>query len=283
LEQRLFLNAIRTHSDADLRVFFDIIDSDKSGTIDRVELETLMSSSKGFSKVSAEEISAIFGNQDSIPYEKFKSFLHSGNHLGLAQKLVTPYRVVFGVGGPGSGKGTYSDLLAKKYHHVKHVSCGELLRAEVKRGTDLGRKIAAKIAEGSLISASIVMALLDKSLMASGGKIVVLDGFPRSLENAKDFMDIYSHCEAILFFDCPEEVMIQRIIARGVSSGRSDDTEATARWRIKIYREQSTEPIAYLIREHNIKSYHIDTTRPIQENMEMLEKLPFFTRTDAAS
>jgi len=168
------------------------------------------------------------------------------------------------------------DLLAKRFPFVKHVSCGEILRAEVTKGSDLGRTIAAKIAEGSLISTSIVMALVDQSLRNSGGKIVLLDGFPRSLDNAKDFLTLYTHCEAVLFFDCPEEVMVQRIVERGLSSGRVDDTESIARKRIKVYQEQSTLPIRYLTEERHVKSYHFDTTRPIKENMDRLVRLPFF-------
>ena len=68
------------------------------------------------------------------------------------------------VGGPGSGKGTYSNLLAERFPFIKHLSSGELLRQEVNSKSALGKEIATKISHGELISASIVMALLDKKL-----------------------------------------------------------------------------------------------------------------------
>jgi len=274
VEKQIFSNAVRiANNEEELRVLFDIIDSDNSGAIDRIELETLISSC---GHISTEEMTRFFGERDAIGFEEFCEFIRDNKELLLTQKLLSPYRVVFMVGGPGSGKGTYSNMLAKKLDFVRHLSSGELLRHEVVSGSDLGKQIAHKIAHGELISASIVMALLDKSLGDSAGKIVLLDGFPRSLDNARDFLSIYSFCEAILYFDCPEEEMVRRIVERGRTSGRSDDNEITALNRIAVFHSQSREPVDYLVQQ-GVPRFVIDATQPIEDNLQKLLKLPIFT------
>ena len=274
VERHIFANAVRvSHSEEDLHELFDIIDADNSGAIDRKELETLIS---GSGHISKEEIDSVLGSKTVLTFAEFSAFVKREKKGLLAQKLLSPYRIVFMVGGPGSGKGTYSKLLVDRFDFIKHVSSGDLLRAEVESGSELGIQIATKISHGELISASVVMALMNKSLESSAGKIVLVDGFPRSQQNAEDFLSIFRHCEAILSFECPEKEMIRRIVERGRNSGRSDDTEMTALHRISIFNEQSLEPVKYL-QSQGVKLYPIDATKPIEHNLQELLKLPFFT------
>lgn len=181
--------------------------------------------------------------------------------------------VLFGfflIGGPGSGKGTLcGKLIAERSGLLDHVSSGDLLRDEVKRQTDIGKHVAELMSKGELVSASIVLALLDARLGQASGKIVLLDGFPRSLQNAQDFYRDFGPAECLLLFDCPDEEMVRRIVERGKKSGRADDNEETARQRVKIFKQQSEAPTKFLL-EKGVPLLRIDATRPIEENMEIL-------------
>jgi adenylate kinase family enzyme len=88
------------------------------------------------------------------------------------------------------------------------------------------------------VAASVVMVLVEQSLKAAPARVVLLDGFPRSLENVEDFLRAYNNrCEGVLFFSCPEQEMVRRIIERGKTSGRADDAKEETAWRrVQIFR-----------------------------------------------
>ena len=102
-------------------------------------------------------------------------------------------------------------------------SSGDLLRDEVQKGTPLGKEVAAIMSEGALVSPSIIMALLRRRMASFPGAYVLLDGFPRSKQNAEDFEKICGKAEMAISLVCPDEVMVQRILSRGLESGRADD------------------------------------------------------------
>jgi hypothetical protein len=109
---------------------------------------------------------------------KLDEFLHSSDViLGDA-----PAKIVLVVGGPGSGKGMLSERLEKECG-VVHLSSGDLLRCEVSRGTVLGKQVQDIMANGGLVSSAVIVTLMRRAMRNHPGKRVLLDGFPRSLQN----------------------------------------------------------------------------------------------------
>ena len=98
-----------------------------------------------------------------------------------------PARIILVIGGPGSGKGVLSERLQQRCG-VVHLSSGDLLRTEVARGSVLGNQVRDIIARGELVSSDIIVALMKRRMRDHPGKRVLLDGFPRSLENAHDLV-----------------------------------------------------------------------------------------------
>mmetsp|Transcript_29381 Transcript_29381/g.90039 ORF Transcript_29381/g.90039 Transcript_29381/m.90039 type:complete len:243 (+) Transcript_29381:217-945(+) len=145
--------------------------------------------------------------------------------------------VYFIMGGPGSGKGTQCARLIERFD-ATHLSAGDLLRAEVASGSDAGEAIAKVIAEGKIVASSTTVKLLHAA-MAKGKGPFLIDGFPRSLDNLKAFERELPPCVFMLFLDVSEEVMLERLLIRGESSGRSDDNEQTIRKRFRTYLEES--------------------------------------------
>jgi adenylate kinase len=150
------------------------------------------------------------------------------------------------LGPQGSGKGTQATRISAE-HGIPHVSTGEMFRAAIAEGSDLGRKVEPILASGDLVPDDLTVALIRERLSApdaNGG--FVLDGFPRNLAQAEalDAMlaQIGHTLDAVLFFDLSDAIATERIHGRALDEGREDDTaEAIAR-RLAIYHEQ-TEPV----------------------------------------
>eukprot|EP00580_Thalassiosira_gravida_P001342 CAMPEP_0201610132 /NCGR_PEP_ID=MMETSP0492-20130828/15875_1 /ASSEMBLY_ACC=CAM_ASM_000837 /TAXON_ID=420259 /ORGANISM="Thalassiosira gravida, Strain GMp14c1" /LENGTH=438 /DNA_ID=CAMNT_0048075831 /DNA_START=55 /DNA_END=1371 /DNA_ORIENTATION=- len=171
-----------------------------------------------------------------------------------------PARIVLVVGGPGSGKGALCKRLAKDCGAV-HLSCGEMLREEVEAQTPLGREVAEIMARGDLVSSALVTALMRRRMRLHPGRRILLDGFPRSLENARDFVELCGPPELALHLDCDDTVLIERILARGGKSAkdaeraasegeqvnvRSDDNVHTAIQRLKNYHKHHPTTMSWL-------------------------------------
>lgn len=172
-----------------------------------------------------------------------------------------PARIVLVVGGPGSGKGALCERLAEECGAV-HLSCGEMLREEVEAQTPLGREVAEIMARGDLVSSAVVTALMRRRMRQHPGRRILLDGFPRSLENARDFVELCGPPEIALHLDCEDTVLIERILARGsksakdaeraakegkaVSNVRSDDNVHTAIQRLKNYHKHHHSTMSWL-------------------------------------
>ena len=147
-------------------------------------------------------------------------------------------------GGPGSGKGTQSDLMIKKYA-LAHFSTGDLLRKETASGSELGKEIESYISVGKLIPDQMMVDLLVKEINAlpADCKGFILDGFPRTLGQAQSLKDtIEGNGKRIdLFLDLhvPHEVLIERLLNRGKTSGRSDDNLETIKTRLDVYEAKT--------------------------------------------
>lgn len=155
--------------------------------------------------------------------------------------------VIFGA--PGSGKGTQSALLVEKYG-FKHISTGDVLRAEIKNGTELGKTAQGYIDNGQLIPDELMIDILAHvydSLCPCDG--VIFDGFPRTVPQAEALKKMLgergTQVSAMLELDVPDEMLMERLIQRGKTSGRADDNEETIRKRLTVYNTQTAPLIAW--------------------------------------
>lgn len=137
-------------------------------------------------------------------------------------------KVIFVLGGPGSGKGTQCANIVRDFGFV-HLSAGDLLRAERNSGSADADLINDYIKQGQIVPVEITVKLLKKAIQKNadeGSQNFLVDGFPRNADNLagwKKEMDGYADVLFVLFFDCPEDVMEARLLERGKSSGRADD------------------------------------------------------------
>ena len=155
------------------------------------------------------------------------------------------YYILFGP--PGAGKGTHAGAISEKYN-LKHISTGELLRAEIKAGTELGIKAKALIDAGALVPDEVVEGMIESAFdTIKGYDGFLLDGFPRTLGQAVDLDKILAKrgeaVTAVISIMIPDDVIRERIAYRAAIEGRADDaSEATITNRIKTYHAQ-TEPL----------------------------------------
>ncbi len=184
------------------------------------------------------------------------------------------------LGPPGSGKGTQSAKLIAKYG-LKQLSTGDMLRAEVKAGTDLGKKAKIIMDQGNLVSDDIIIDMIakrmDNSDCANG---VIFDGFPRTEAQAKALDALLSKKSAplmaVIELDVAPHVLVGRLktrIAETLAEGdavRSDDNEETLITRLKNYRDQ-TAPLIPYYRQHGILK-PVDGTLPVDDISAIIEK-----------
>jgi adenylate kinase len=149
------------------------------------------------------------------------------------------------LGPPGAGKGTQAAILSEKLG-VPAISTGDLFRANIGQGTPLGVEAKKYIDAGELVPAEItnnmVRARLAEPDAADG---FLLDGFPRSVEQARELesilKDLDTKLDGVLSFDIDEDVVVERMLARG----RADDTEDVIRNRLRVYREETAPLLDY--------------------------------------
>ena len=167
--------------------------------------------------------------------------------------------VIFGA--PGSGKGTQSDLLIEHYG-LGHISTGDVLRNEIKKGTELGKTAQGYIDKGNLIPDDLMISILANvyDSFGRGHKGVIFDGFPRTIPQAEALKKMLDErgdkVAAMLELDVPEDELMKRLIKRGKDSGRADDNEETIKKRLVVYHSQ-TQPLIEWYKNEGLH-YHID-------------------------
>jgi len=166
--------------------------------------------------------------------------------------------VIFGA--PGSGKGTQSDKMIEKYG-LNHISTGDVLRAEIKKGSELGKTAASFIDQGQLIPDDLMVSILASVYDSFGDhKGVIFDGFPRTIPQAEALKKMLDErgdkVAAMIELDVPEEELMKRLLLRGQQSGRADDNEETIKKRLVVYHSQ-TQPLIEWYNKEGIH-YHID-------------------------
>jgi len=150
-------------------------------------------------------------------------------------------------GPPGSGKGTQSLQLAEKFN-LLHLSTGDMLRAEITAGTELGRKMSLIMSKGELVPDEVVIEMIANKIDGSKGSAGFLfDGFPRTVAQTvsleKMLNDRGMKIDQMLVLDVDHDELVKRLIARAELSGRPDDKDpAVIENRIDVYKEK-TEPI----------------------------------------
>ncbi|SCU94516.1 LAFA_0F22276g1_1 [Lachancea sp. 'fantastica'] len=169
--------------------------------------------------------------------------------------------VIFVLGGPGAGKGTQCANLVRDHHFV-HLSAGDLLRAEQKReGSKYGELIKHYIKEGLIVPQEVTVALLKQAIQENfdkGSKKFLVDGFPRKMDQAITFEEQIVPSKFTLFFDCPEKVMLQRLLERGKTSGRSDDNVESIKKRFATFIDTSMPVVEHFEKQNKVVSVSCD-------------------------
>jgi adenylate kinase len=168
---------------------------------------------------------------------------------------------------PGAGKGTQGKRIAAHYG-VPRVATGDLLRQEVERHTAAGDEAAGFMARGELVPDALVVTLVLEQIGALEPPAgFVLDGFPRTINQATQAFawglarGLTLH--AVIALDVPQDVLVERVVRRGKTSGRPDDTEETIRQRLRIYA--ATSDLLFDFYRHRGILIEVDGTGTVDE------------------
>ena len=166
--------------------------------------------------------------------------------------------VIFGA--PGSGKGTQSERIVEKYG-INHISTGDVLRAEIKNGTELGNTAKCYIDQGQLIPDELMIDILASVFDSfKDSKGVIFDGFPRTIAQAEALKKMLAErgqdVSVMVDLEVPEDELMVRLIKRGKDSGRADDNEETIKKRLHVYHSQTAPLIDWYKNEK--KYQHIN-------------------------
>lgn len=174
--------------------------------------------------------------------------------------------VIFGA--PGAGKGTQSDKLIEKYG-LGHISTGDVLRNEIKNGTELGQTAKGYIDNGQLIPDDLMVTIL-ASVYDGFGKEhagVIFDGFPRTIPQAEALKEMLAErghqVAAMIELSVPEDELMARLLNRGKLTGRSDDNEETIKKRLDVYHNQTAPLIDWY--ENEGIHHHVEGLGTVDE------------------
>ncbi|MCC5879329.1 MAG: adenylate kinase [Idiomarina sp.] len=199
------------------------------------------------------------------------------------------------LGAPGAGKGTQAQFLMNTFN-IPQISTGDMLRAAIKEGTELGKKAKQVMDEGKLVSDDIMIGLVQERVAQEDCKNgFLLDGFPRTIPQADAMQEAGIEIDYVLEFDVPDEVIVERMAGRRVHPGsgrvyhvtfnppkedgkddvtgddlivRKDDKEETVRHRLSVYHEQTEPLVSYYqnLAEQNVVKYHkVDGTKDVND------------------
>jgi len=158
-------------------------------------------------------------------------------------------------GTPGAGKGTQSELIMKK-HNLVYIATGDILRQEIADGSELGLAAKSIIEAGGLVSDEIIVQIIEKKIITNPDAAGFLfDGFPRTLVQAYILegllLKMHTSLTCLLSLEVTPEESLKRLLNRAKTSGRSDDTEAVIKNRLKEYQEK-TAPVADFYKENGL-------------------------------
>lgn len=187
-------------------------------------------------------------------------------------------RVIFILGGPGVGKGTQCTALTTASTEDKsayvHLSAGDLLRAERSRpDSQYAPIINQNIQQGTIVPSQITIDLLKNAMRDTSSECdyFLIDGFPRNVSQGTAFEEQVSPCAALLFFDCPEDILVYRLLKRSQTSGRDDDNLDSIKKRLVTYRNETLPVIDHY--ENQGKVYKIDCNDTVEAITEKVKKI----------
>ncbi|HRP68050.1 MAG TPA: adenylate kinase [Turneriella sp.] len=164
------------------------------------------------------------------------------------------------LGPPGAGKGTQAKIFLERAGIVQ-ISTGDILRAAVAKGTELGLQAKGFMDKGELVPDSIVIGIIEQRIQEDDCKKgFILDGFPRTIEQAKALDEILTkqsiQLEHVINFNVPDEELVKRLLGRATAEGRSDDNPESIKNRLQVFKDK-TQPLIRYYEEKKILR-HID-------------------------
>ncbi len=156
------------------------------------------------------------------------------------------------LGAPGSGKGTQSAEIIKHFS-LKHLSTGDMLRAEITAGTELGIAAKTVMDKGELVSDDIILGMVAEQIKSTD-KGILFDGFPRTIAQAEGLDELLSEMDSEIAHVIELEVNNDEIIERMLARGREDDNEETIRNRLEVFENQTAPLIEYYSNQSKVST-----------------------------
>ncbi len=183
-----------------------------------------------------------------------------------------PMILVF-LGPPGAGKGTQAARVAERLG-LKKISTGDILRDHVRRGTELGKKVAPIMERGDLVPDDLILAIIKEELKELPVVRVLFDGFPRTLAQAQALDALLAEMglevDAAVLLDVPEDELVARLLKRAQEEGRADDNEATIRRRLEVYKADTEPVVDYYARRGVL--FRLQGVGPVEDITECILK-----------
>ncbi|KAJ7254937.1 hypothetical protein O6H91_Y416700 [Diphasiastrum complanatum] len=220
------------------------------------------------------QVSTSGKQRDGVSSFKYRRYSSSVPFDERSMPLFRERKLVFVLGGPGSGKGTQCAKLAKAFG-LEHLNVGDLLRAEINCDSVEGRAIQNIIKEGKIVPSQVTVNLLNRAMQDGSSRVLLVDGFPRSEENRVVYDKLIGiDPQFVLFLDCSLEQMEVRLLSR--DQGRIDDNLDTIRKRFRVFNEVTLPVI-----EHYRSLGKLLTVNAARTEEEIFRSiLPFFRSID---
>ena len=181
--------------------------------------------------------------------------------------------IIFGP--PGSGKGTQAARIEDEFH-LTHLSTGDILRSEVARGTEIGLEVARIMAAGDLVPDGVIIRIVQGILRDPNvSSDVLLDGFPRTLEQARALDEMLGQeghrVDFVTALEVPENALVDRILHRAAVEGRTDDTREAIAERMHEYHKL-TEAVLEHYRKRGVRVVGVDGTGDVDQVFERIRR-----------
>ena len=171
------------------------------------------------------------------------------------------------LGGPGSGKSTYTEYLIKHFN-ITHIYPGGMLRKEVEKGSEIGKQVKSIIDRGEFVPNQIVLDLITKKVEQSP-QGYVLDGWPRYMQQVEDMEKAEIGYDYAVFLDVSREEVLKRLLARG----RADDTEEIINNRIDLYKKETGPVVEYMRKRPGFITVNSEQGTPEETANEIIKRI----------